>query len=42
MSAILDRARDQVLEQGTGLDEAGVLAVLTLPDADLPAALQLA
>jgi biotin synthase len=42
MSAILDRARDQVLEQGTGLDEAGVVAVLTLPDADLPAALQLA
>jgi biotin synthase len=42
MPEILDRARTEVLEGGTGLDEAGVLAVLTLPDEDLPAALQLA
>jgi len=42
MPEILDRARDQVLERGVGLDEAGVLDVLRLPDADLPEALQLA
>lgn len=42
MSAILDRARTQVLEHGIGLDEAGVLEVLRLPDEELPAALQLA
>jgi biotin synthase len=42
MSAILDRARARVLGHGAGLDEAGVLAVLNLPDADVPAALQLA
>jgi biotin synthase len=42
MSEILDRARTQVLDNGVGLDEAGVLAVLRLPDEDLPAALQLA
>src|SRR3712207_537229 len=42
MSEILDRARAQVLQNGVGLDEQGVLAVLRLPDADLPAALQLA
>jgi biotin synthase len=42
MPEILDLARSQVLEGGTGLDEAGVLAVLSLPDEDLPAALQLA
>ena len=41
MSDLLDRART-VLETGTGLDEAGVLAILRLPDDDLPAALQLA
>jgi biotin synthase len=39
---VVDYARGQVLERGAGLDEAGVLAVLTLPDEDLPAALQLA
>src|SRR3989442_15438318 len=38
---VADRARG-VLETGTGLDEAGVLAVLRLPDEELPAALQLA
>src|SRR5881398_4259941 len=38
---VTDRARG-VLETGTGLDEAGVLAVLRLPDEELPAALQLA
>ena len=42
MPAILDRARTQVLGDGTGLDETGVCEVLTLPDEDLPAALQLA
>ncbi|HEY0699924.1 MAG TPA: biotin synthase BioB [Micromonospora sp.] len=42
MPEILDQARTQVLENGTGLDQAGVLAVLNLPDEHLPAALQLA
>ncbi|MFI6762257.1 biotin synthase BioB [Micromonospora sp. NPDC050417] len=42
MPEILDRARAQVLGEGVGLDEAGVLAVLRLPDEHLPAALQLA
>jgi len=42
MSEILTRARAQVLERGVGLDEAGVLAVLRLPDDQVPAALQLA
>ncbi|MFY1655672.1 biotin synthase BioB [Solwaraspora sp. WMMB762] len=42
MSDILDLARAQVLERGVGLDEAGVLAVLRLPDEQVPAALQLA
>ncbi|GAB3973222.1 biotin synthase BioB [Plantactinospora veratri] len=42
MSEILDRARSQVLDGGVGLDEAGVLAVLRLPDEHLSAALQLA
>ena len=42
MPEILDRARAQVLDQGVGLDEAGVLAVLRLPDEHLTAALQLA
>jgi biotin synthase len=42
MSKILDLARAQVLADGVGLDEAGVLDVLRLPDADLPALLQLA
>src|SRR5919107_2088425 len=42
MPEILDQARTQVLDNGVGLDEAGVLAVLRLPDDDLPAALQLA
>jgi len=42
MSAILDRARERVLRDGDGLDAEGVLEVLTLPDADVPAALQLA
>ena len=41
-AAILDRARTVVLEEGKGLDEAGVLEVLTLADEDLPPALQLA
>jgi biotin synthase len=42
MPDILDRARSQVLANGVGLDEAGVLEVLRLPDDHLPAALQLA
>ncbi|MEO3930721.1 biotin synthase BioB [Plantactinospora sp. CA-294935] len=42
MPEILDRARTQVLDGGVGLDEAGVLAVLRLPDEHLSAALQLA
>ncbi len=42
MSRILDRARADVLETGTGLDEAGILDVLTLPDESLANALALA
>ena len=42
MSAILARARTQVLTDGVGLDAAGVLDVLRLPDEDLPEALQVA
>jgi len=42
MAEILERAGRDVLDSGVGLDEAGVLAVLSLPDEDLPAALQLA
>src|SRR3982074_1986438 len=42
MASILDHARIQVLEQGVGLDEAGVLEVLQLPDDQIEAALQLA
>jgi biotin synthase len=42
MPAILDRARTQVLGDGVGLDAAGVLEVLRLPDTEVPEALQLA
>jgi biotin synthase len=42
VSAILDRARTDVLETGVGLDALGVLEVLTLPDEDVPEALRLA
>jgi biotin synthase len=42
MPQILDRARAHVLADGAGLDEAGILEVLRLPDEDLPALLQLA
>jgi biotin synthase len=42
MPEILDRARAQVLATGAGLDEAGVLDVLRLPDEHLPELLQLA
>ncbi|MDT5041679.1 MAG: biotin synthase [Actinoplanes sp.] len=42
MPEILDQARAQVLAGGAGLDEAAILEVLQLPDADLPALLQLA
>jgi biotin synthase len=41
-AAILTTARTQVLEQGTGLDEAQVLEVLRLPDSALDELLQLA
>jgi biotin synthase len=39
---ILQRARDQVLADGTGLDEAGIRQVLRLPDERIAQALQLA
>jgi len=42
MPEILDRARAQVLVNGVGLDEAGVLEVLRLDDEHVPALLQLA
>ncbi|GIF35995.1 biotin synthase BioB [Actinoplanes xinjiangensis] len=42
MPKILDRARARVLDDGAGLDEAGILEVLQLPDEDLPELLQLA
>jgi biotin synthase len=42
MPDVLDHARTRVLEDGIGLDEAGVLQVLQLPDDRLPEALQLA
>jgi len=42
MPEILDRARAQVLADGVGLDEAGILAVLRLGDEDLPELLQVA
>ena len=42
MPEILDHARAQVLADGVGLDEAGILEVLRLPDEDVPALLQLA
>jgi biotin synthase len=42
MPEILDRARAQVLADGAGLDEEGVLEVLRLPDEDLPELLQVA
>lgn len=42
MPDVLDHARSQVLEQGTGLAEADLLAMLTLPDERIPEALQLA
>jgi biotin synthase len=41
-ATILSTARTQVLERGVGLDEAQVLEVLRLPDADLEALLELA
>jgi len=42
MPEILDRARTRVLADGVGLDEAGILEVLRLPDDDLTELLQLA
>src|SRR6201989_3162491 len=42
MAEILDRARAQVFDDGVGLDEAGILEILRLPDEDLPELLELA
>jgi biotin synthase len=42
MTEVLDVAREQVLDRGDGLNEAQVLAVLSLPDARVSDALQLA
>src|SRR5262245_1583293 len=42
MAEILERARAQVLKNGVGLDEAGILEVLHTPDEVLPELLQLA
>jgi len=42
MASILDHARRRVLEEGIGLDQAGVLEVLRLPDDEIADALQLA
>ncbi len=42
MSDVLATARTQVLEHGRGLDEDQLLDVLTLPDGDVPALLELA
>jgi biotin synthase len=42
MPEILDRARAQVLADGVGLDEEGILQVLRLADEDLPELLQVA
>jgi biotin synthase len=42
MPEILDRARAQVLADGVGLDQAGILAALRLQDEDVPELLQLA
>src|SRR5262245_45496100 len=42
MPEVLERAGREVLETGVGLDESDVLAVLTLSDEDIPAALRLA
>jgi biotin synthase len=42
MAPILDRARAEVLATGVGLDETGILQVLTIPDELIPDALALA
>jgi biotin synthase len=42
MSALIDHVRATVLETGTGLDEAGILEVLTSPDESLPELLAVA
>ena len=42
MSALIDHIRATVLETGTGLDEAGILEVLTSPDDALPELLAVA
>jgi biotin synthase len=42
MSALIDHARATVLETGTGLDEVGILAVLTSPDDAVPELLAVA
>jgi biotin synthase len=42
LSTIIERARDQVLREGRGLDEQQLVEVLRLPDEDLPDLLALA
>jgi biotin synthase len=42
MSALIDHIRATVLETGTGLDEAGIVEVLTSPDDELPELLAVA
>ena len=42
MSDVLEVAREQVLEQGRGLTLDQLIEVLQLPDADIPALLELA
>jgi biotin synthase len=41
-TSVLDRARTQVLGDGVGLDESGILEILRLPDDEVGAALELA
>ncbi|MDP9429560.1 MAG: biotin synthase BioB [Actinomycetota bacterium] len=42
MTTVLEQARGQVLEEGRGLSEEQILAVLDLPDEDMPQLLELA
>ncbi len=42
MSALIDHIRATVLQTGTGLDEAGIVEVLTSPDDELPGLLAVA
>ncbi|MDP9427392.1 MAG: biotin synthase BioB, partial [Actinomycetota bacterium] len=42
MTTVLEQARGQVLEEGRGLSEEQILAVLDLSDEDMPQLLELA